>query len=487
MTEKKDLHKEVQNDLTAEEQSQLIEEERYFHQYFACVPCPELPKSLRADAIWEKICAGGGDHQVTVDPNTLQPTQTESQPEAKQSEKVIPFPKKAAKPARKIGLYRRGWAIACTLVLVVGLSLAYWKINRSMGTAQDLVARSSDTAAAESASPREAAELTEEAAGAQTQESAPQEEQMQVEQAPMMASAPESQSAAPQEADQAATATEQTADAPSAYSAQTQDAPQVDQAADSQREELRQRILESLGTAQGQSSQEKSDEENPDTGGSATTTAEQPSVEESAVVAAEQPAVEQAASEQSGEEASSGDSKENNLLKNVLESAKENHQQTFELKNGSVVYNPESGTVSLLGLNGDTVQTLSVPEGARVFASGDTMAQVVPDEQGQSVTMTLYNLEDLQNPQAVNTVVHQGELFDAYQSVSDSYTLVTSVWFDRQQVENGEFLPQVNGEELSPEQVNVVEGYGQDGKVNYLITTTLTPDSVKTRADLYLN
>ena len=170
-----------------------------------------------------------------------------------------------------------------------------------------------------------------------------------------------------------------------------------------------------------------------------------------------------------------------------MQSAKENHQQTFELKNGSAVYNPESGTVSLLGLNGDTVQTLSVPEGAQVFASGDTMAQVVPDEQGQSVTMTLYNLEDLQNPQAVNTVVHQGELFDAYQSVSDSYTLVTSVWFDRQQVENGEFLPQVNGEELSPEQLNVVEGYGQDGKVNYLITTTLTPDSVKTRADLYLN
>ena len=33
------------------------------------------------------------------------------------------------------------------------------------------------------------------------------------------------------------------------------------------------------------------------------------------------------------------------------------------------------------------------------------------------------------------------------------YTMVTSVWFDREQVENGDFLPQVNGEELSPDLV----------------------------------
>ena len=59
--------------------------------------------------------------------------------------------------------------------------------------------------------------------------------------------------------------------------------------------------------------------------------------------------------------------------------------------------------------------------------------------------------------------------------------------YKRQQVEGGEFLPQVNGVELSPDQINIIEGYEQGDQVNYLITTTITPDSVKTRADLYLN
>ena len=54
-------------------------------------------------------------------------------------------------------------------------------------------------------------------------------------------------------------------------------------------------------------------------------------------------------------------------------------------------------------------------------------------------------------------------------------------------MEGGNFLPQVNGAELSPDQINIIEGYEQGNQVNYLITTTITPDSVKTRADLYLN
>ena len=140
-----------------------------------------------------------------------------------------------------------------------------------------------------------------------------------------------------------------------------------------------------------------------------------------------------------------------------------------------------------MDLNQQQTAALLLPAGAQVFASDVTLAAIVPDEQAQTVTLTLYSVEDLQNPQAVSTVTHQGELFDAYQSVSDSYTLVTSVWFDREQVEGGNFLPQVNGAELSPDQINIIEGYEQGDQVNYLITTTITPDSVKTRADLYLN
>lgn len=90
--------------------------------------------------------------------------------------------------------------------------------------------------------------------------------------------------------------------------------------------------------------------------------------------------------------------------------------------------------VEVMDLNQQPAATLSLPAGAQVFASDVTLAAIVPDEQAQTVTLTLYSVEDLQNPQAVSTVTHQGELFDAYQSVSTATRWVTSVWFDREQV-----------------------------------------------------
>ena len=499
MTEKKDLgYGPVEEEpLSERQQQELHEQEQYFRQAFCSVSCPPLPESLSADAMWEKICSGAGDHQVTVDPASMQ-EETAQQPQqeteaAPQKGKVIPFPQRTGKKER--ARRRRTLAVACTLVLVVGLSVAYWQLQGPLGQMQDLVSGNSQASTAESAE-SSAAEATAADADTQTEESA---EAVEEAAAPMMAAPPEEETASDETASGGAGQTEQ-------RSAETQDAaiapqsaqPQQEQATvqpktqpeqnetDSQREELRQRILASIDAGQ----QEQSTEGNPDTGGSGQQQANQLTAQ-SAEATAEEPveeSVEAVVPEQEAETA--GDTQEGgsvSILKNMMENAKENQPQSFQLKNGSVNYDPASGEVTVMDLNQQQTATLSLPAGAQVFASDVTLAAIVPDEQAQTVTLTLYSVEDLQNPQAVSTVTHQGELFDAYQSVSDSYTLVTSVWFDREQVEGGNFLPQVNGAELSPDQINIIEGYEQGNQVNYLITTTITPDSVKTRADLYLN
>lgn len=495
MTEKKDLgHGPVEEQpLTAQQQQELHEQEQYFRQAFCSVSCPALPKGLSADAMWEKICSGAGDHQVTVDPVSMQEELQQETEAAPQKGKVIPFPQRTGKKER--ARRRRTLAVACTLVLVVGLSVAYWQLRGPLGQVQGIVSGNSQASTAESAE-SSAAEATAADADAQTEESA---EAVEEAAAPMMAAPPEEETASDETASGGAGQTEQ-------RSAETQDAaiapqsaqPQQEQATvhpkmqqeqnetDSQREELRQRILASIDAGQ----QEQSAEGNPDTGGSGQQQANQLTAQ-SAEATAEEPveeSVEAVVPEQEAETA--GDTQQSDsvsILKNMMENAKENQPQSFQLKNGSVTYDPSSGEVEVMDLNQQPAATLTLPAGAQVFASDVTLAAIVPDEQAQTVTLTLYSVEDLQNPQAVSTVTHQGELFDAYQSVSDSYTLVTSVWFDREQVEGGNFLPQVNGVELSPDQINIIEGYEQGDQVNYLITTTITPDSVKTRADLYLN
>ena len=498
MTEKKELsHSSMEEQpLTARQQEQLHEQEQYFRQAFCSVSCPPLPESLSADAMWEKICSGAGDHQVTVDPASMQEELQQETEAAPQKGKVIPFPQRTGKKAR--ARRRRTLAVACTLVLVVGLSVAYWQLQGPLGQMQDLVSSNSQASTAESAESA-AAEATAADADTQTEESA---EAVEEAAAPMMAAPPEEETASDETASGGAGQTEQ-------RSAETQDAaiapqsaqPQQEQATvqpkmqqeqnetDSQREELRQRILASIDAGQ----QEQSTEGNPDTGGSGQQQANQLTAQ-SAEATAEEPveeSVEESVEAVVPEQAETTDDTQQSdsvsILKNMMENAKENQPQSFQLKNGSVNYDPASGEVTVMDLNQQQTATLSLPAGAQVFASDVTLAAIVPDAQAQTVTLTLYSVEDLQNPQAVSTVTHQGELFDAYQSVSDSYTLVTSVWFDREQVEGGTFLPQVNGAELSPDQINIIEGYEQGDQVNYLITTTITPDSVKTRADLYLN
>lgn len=494
MTEKKDLgYGPVEEEpLTAQQQQELHEQEQYFRQAFCSVSCPPLPESLSADAMWEKICSGAGDHQVTVDPASMQEELRQETEAAPQKGKVIPFPQRTGKKER--ARRRRTLAVACTLVLVVGLSVAYWQLRGPLGQVQGIVSGNSQASTAESAE-SSAAEATAADADTQTEESA---EAVEEAAAPMMAAPPEEETASDETASGGAGQTEQ-------RSAETQDAaiapqsaqPQQEQATvhpkmqqeqnetDSQREELRQRILASIDAGQ----QEQSTEGNPDTGGSGQQQANQLTAQ-SAEATAEEPVEESVEAVVPEQAETTGDTQQSDsvsILKNMMENAKESQPQSFQLKNGSVTYDPSSGEVTVMDLNQQPAATLSLPAGAQVFASDVTLAAIVPDEQAQTVTLTLYSVEDLQNPQAVSTVTHQGELFDAYQSVSDSYTLVTSVWFDREQVEGGNFLPQVNGAELSPDQINIIEGYEQGDQVNYLITTTITPDSVKTRADLYLN
>ena len=499
MTEKKDLgYGPVEEEpLSERQQQELHEQEQYFRQAFCSVSCPPLPESLSADAMWEKICSGAGDHQVMVDPASLgEQAPRQEQQASVQKGKVIPFPQRTGKKER--ARRRRTLAVACTLVLVVGLSVAYWQLRGPLGQVQEIVSGNSQASTAESAETA-TAEATAADADTQTEESA---EAVEEAAAPMMAAPPEEETASDETASGGAGQTEQ-------RSAETQDAaiapqsaqPQQEQATvhpkmqqeqnetDSQREELRQRILASIDAGQ----QEQSTEGNPDTGGSSQQQANQLTAQ-SAEATAEEPveeSVEESVEAVVPEQAETTDDTQQSdsvsILKNMMENAKENQPQSFQLKNGSVNYDPASGEVTVMDLNQQQTATLSLPAGAQVFASDVTLAAIVPDEQAQTVTLTLYSVEDLQNPQAVSTVTHQGELFDAYQSVSDSYTLVTSVWFDREQVEGGNFLPQVNGVELSPDQINIIEGYEQGDQVNYLITTTITPDSVKTRADLYLN
>ena len=385
MTEKKDLgHGPVEEQpLTAQQQQELHEQEQYFRQAFCSVSCPPLPESLSADAMWEKICSGAGDHQVTVDPASMQEELRQETEAAPQKGKVIPFPQRTGKKER--ARRRRTLAVACTLVLVVGLSVAYWQLRGPLGQVQGIVSGNSQASTAESAE-SSAAEATAADADTQTEESAEAVEEAAV---PMMAAPPEEETASDETASGGAGQTEQ-------RSAETQDAaiapqsaqPQQEQATvhpkmqqeqnetDSQREELRQRILASIDAGQ----QEQSAEGNPDTGGSGQQQANQLTAQ-SAEATAEEPveeSVEAVVPEQEAETA--GDTQEGgsvSILKNMMENAKESQPQSFQLKNGSVTYDPSSGEVEVMDLNQQPAATLTLPAGAvsgRCFTASSSIA-----------------------------------------------------------------------------------------------------------------
>ena len=438
MTEKK---MNPDRELTQEEQQQLAGEEQFFKQQFSSFPSPKLPGSLSAQAMWEKICAGEGDHQITVDPAQMEP-QAPQKPEGK----VIDFPgsKTEEKPKRNLTLHRRRWAIACTLVLVVGLSAAYWKWQRPMEQMKDMLT-------VESTAEQPVEEVAEEAAEQTSEDTAPVEQQNSL--PSLKKSAPLQE---PQEEPQVAAAMQEEPQAeavlPEEQPEETQEAQQPMQAQPSSaREQLQQQILNSISMAA-------------DAG-----------VESEMPTESEEPVAESA-----GEEAQPFS------IKSVMENAMDTQPQTLSLKNGSLTYQAATGEAVLSDKSGNRAAVLQLEEDAIVLASESCFAVLCP-QQAQTVTMTVYDAQDLSNPKQVQQVTHQGELFDSYPSGAGSFTMVTSIWYTREQVEAGEFLPQVNGVEVQPEQVNVISGYENGEQVNYLLTTTVSKDTQKTRIELYLD
>lgn len=439
MTEKK---MNPDRELTQEEQQQLAGEEQFFKQQFSSLPSPKLPGSLSAQAMWEKICAGEGDHQITVDPAQMEP-QAPQKPEGK----VIDFPgsKTEEKPKRNLTLYRRRWAIACTLVLVVGLSAAYWKWQGPMEQMKDMLT-------VESTAEQPVEEVAEEAAEQTSEDTAPVEQQNS--QPSLKMAAPPQQE--PQEEPQVAAAMQEEPQAeavlPEEQPEETQEAQQPMQAQPSSaREQLQQQILNSISMA-----------------ADAGAESEMPTESEEPVA------------ESAGEEAQPFS------IKSVMENAMDTQPQTLSLKNGSLTYQAATGEAVLSDKSGNRAAVLQLEEDAIVLASESCFAVLCP-QQAQTVTMTVYDAQDLSNPKQVQQVTHQGELFDSYPSGAGSFTMVTSIWYTREQVEAGEFLPQVNGVEVQPEQVNVISGYENGEQVNYLLTTTVSKDAQKTRAELYLD
>ena len=453
MTEKK---MNPDRELTQEEQQQLAGEEQFFKQQFSSLPSPKLPGSLSAQAMWEKICAGEGDHQITVDPAQMEP-QAPQKPEGK----VIDFPgsKTEEKPKRNLTLHRRRWAIACTLVLVVGLSAAYWKWQRPMEQMKDMLTVEStaeqpveevaeeaaeDTASDESANGQPALKMGASKTSAQTEQ--PAEEPQEEPQVAAASQPPEQEPQAeavlqeeqPQEESQVVTSAQQT----------TQEQPA------SARDQLRQQILNSISMA---------------------ADAQEESV---SLTESEEPVAETA---EAAEEETQPFS-----IKSVMENALDSQPQTLSLKNGSLTYQPTTGEAVLSDKSGKQASALQLEKNAAVLASESCLAVLCPQET-QTVTMTVYDAQDLSAPQQVQQVTHQGELFDSYPSGAGSFTMVTSIWYTREQVEAGEFLPQVNGVEIQPEQVNVISGYENGEQVNYLLTTTVSKDTQKTRIELYLD
>lgn len=437
MTEKK---MNPDRELTPEEQQQLEGEEQFFKQQFSSLPSPKLPGSLSAQAMWEKICAGEGDHQITVDPTQMEPPAPQK-PEGK----VLDFPgsKTEEKPKRNLTLHRRRWAIACTLVLVVGLSAAYWKWQGPMEQMKDMLT-------VESTAEQPVEEVAEEAAEQTSEDTAPVEQQN---------SLPSLKKSAPQQEPQVAPASQPPEQEPQAEAVLAEEQPEETQEAQqpmqaqpsSAREQLQQQILNSISMAA-------------DAG-----------AESEMPIESEEPVAESA-----GEEAQPFS------IKSVMENAMDTQPQTLSLKNGSLTYQAATGEAVLSDKSGNRAAVLQLEEDAIVLASENCFAVLCP-QQAQTVTMTVYDAQDLSNPKQVQQVTHQGELFDSYPSGAGSFTMVTSIWYTREQVEAGEFLPQVNGVEVQPEQVNVISGYENGEQVNYLLTTTVSKDAQKTRAELYLD
>lgn len=497
MTEKKHACAEQ---LTQEQEQELLAEEAYFRDRFSELPCPPLPEGLSAENIWSRICADEGDHQVTVDlsaveeqvrqennQQTVSKTKTVSDAPKKMGER-IEFPlNERMQQNKKISLAqrRRRWAVACTLVLVVGLSAAFWKLKAPLEQSNDLLIQ------AKQAVPKAAQEMPEDVpkqedapmvAAAQPEELQEKQEAVQTEEQPQVRSMdpPETESSL-----------EQPEPTEEAQPALMMAAPESNVETDSSIEALRSQILQAFdkGDITTENAQTEQDAvpaayeltpESEQAVADAPEALEEETMQDSNEADVEEVSVESAAPSSAQQE------EKVSVLKDVMKSAKESQKKTYPLSKGQLCFEPTTGMAILMDETGAEQSSVQLAAGAQLLASGTSMVEVTEDTQSGMVAVNLYQLGDLSEPQQVRSLTIQGELFDSYPSGENSYTVCTSVWFTREQVEEGDFLPTVDGEVISAEQVRVISGYGEDDRINYLLNVTLTPDSMITRADLYL-
>lgn len=492
----------ITQQLSEQEQHEFNCDEEFFRQQFSALSCPELPESLSAQNLWSRICAGEGDGQITVDPSTMgvqsapleeQETVLESDTDSSvdKPDNVIAFPQKDAgqepPKGRNLSLAqrRRRWAVACTLVLAVGLSAVFWKYGKSSSGAGALVQNQStaDTAVEEFMVGSAAAEEeTAEAAGEET-----------VDEAAVQQEAGEETTAEGETADTTAAQPAEASAEESAVQTQEKEVATEEMQA---REDIRQRMLDSLasdvesrsivtesasenGTAESASVTSEEEQSNPTTGGSE---GEEQKPEPNGILMSQPP-------QEEGEETTEQPVEETVQVEEAVvpqEQSTDAQVQSYSIKGGSLTYDPSSGMVTVLNRSGEQTAAVSLSANAQLLCSDHSFAELVSDEGAATVTLTVYSLEDLSSPEQVSSICHEGTLFDIYQSGTDSYTLMTSVWFTREQIESGDFLPTVDGSEIDVKKINIIEGYGQQEQINYLLTSTLTTDSVKTRADLYL-
>lgn len=500
MTEKQNACAEQ---LTQEQEQELLEEEKYFQDRFAQLPCPPLPEGLCAENLCSRICADEGDHQVTVELSAVEEqirqensrqavsdTKTEADKPKKMGE-CIEFPtQKAMQKNKKISLAqrRRRWAVACTLVLAVGLSAAFWKLKAPLEL--------SDRMMMKSAAPEAAQELQEVPETAPKPEDAPmvaamlpeaseeEDAEIPVEEQPEAAEA-----AQPEQAEQAAP--EAAEEEPVLKMA----VPQSESEPDSPAQALRSQILQSLdsgstatGNAQATQNTADSTEVPILKNGQPETATTEPS-DEAATPDSGETVEEEETTEETVEAIAPESAPQDKIsvLRDVMQSAKEGKKKkTFQLGKGKLRYDGATGMAVLLDETDAERSSLQLTPGAQLLASSKTMVEMIGDAQSGQVTVNLYRLDDLTEPEQVRSLTIQGELFDSYSSGENGYTICTSVWFTREQVEAGSFLPMVDREEISAEQVHIVSGYGENDRVNYLLNVTLTLDSITTRADLYL-
>ncbi len=441
--------------LTEKEQAELREEQEYFRAQFAQVSCPPLPDSLRAENIWNKICAGEGDGEITVDPSEMEEKSVKSDKVGQ----VIAFPtatkEQSSEKKEKVTVFsgknRRRWVIACTLVLAVGLSATFAVMQQPMKTAESMV--DSDSQDIEQDAPQtrqmpqnEAQPTPEQAAddadteeneaqvGAALQESAAAEPE----------SAPEIEEAAVAETE----SVEKDSDTPAQASAAQQEqavlksvpAParsaKEGQDKQSAEEALKQQILTALG--------------------------EQPQQEaEQQIQAAAFSAQPQAAMQDEAEQ-----------------------QVSYPLSSGSVSYSAQSGEAILYDRDGQQTSVISLPQSAQIIVNQDHIYAAV-SEQG-SVRTEGYSVKDLANPEKTIEFSQQGQLLDWYASEETGCTVVTSFVVTEQQTEGGDFLPIVDGAVVPAQQIQITESQLPEETGKYVITTVLTDDSVSTSCELFL-